>query len=52
MISIFLAEGRIIKDNILFIEATQAKKEIGINFRTVRMGIKGMQVSDNSSNKE
>jgi hypothetical protein len=42
MISIFLAEGKIIKNNVLFIEIIQIEKKINTNFRTVRMGIKEM----------
>jgi hypothetical protein len=52
IVSTFLEKGRTIKDNILAAEAIQAKKEIGTNLRTVRMGIKEMQVPDNSSDKK
>jgi hypothetical protein len=52
MISTFLAEKKIIKNNVLFIEITQIKKETGINFRTIRIGIKGMQIPNNSSDKK
>jgi hypothetical protein len=52
MVSIFPAEKNIIKNNVLFVEATQAKKKIGANLRTIRMGIKEIQVSNNSNDKE
>jgi hypothetical protein len=52
MVNTFLAEEKIIKNNILSVEAIQTKKEIGINIRIIRMGIKKMQVSNNSSDKK
>jgi hypothetical protein len=52
MVSTFLTKENTIKDNVLSVEVTQAKKKKKVNFRTVRMGIKGMQISDNSSNKK
>jgi hypothetical protein len=42
MISIFLTKKRTIKDNILSVEATQARKKINTNLRTVRIEIKEM----------
>jgi hypothetical protein len=42
MISTFFAEKRIIKNNVLSVEAIQVRKEIDINFRIIRIGIKEM----------
>jgi hypothetical protein len=52
MVNTFLTEKRIIKNNILFAEAIQIKNEKNVNFRIIRIGIKGMQVPDNSSDKK
>jgi hypothetical protein len=40
MVSIFFAEKRIIKDNVLAAEITQAENEKSVNLRTIRIGIK------------
>jgi hypothetical protein len=52
MVSTFLTEKRTIKNNILSIEITQTKKKTNINFRIIRIRIKGMQVPNNSSDKK
>ena len=52
MVSTFLAEKKIIKNNVLSVEAIQTEKEININLRTIRMGIKEIQIPNNSSNKK
>jgi hypothetical protein len=52
MINIFFTEGKTIKNNVLFVETTQIKKEISVNLRTVRMRIKEMQVFNDSSDKK
>jgi hypothetical protein len=52
MVNTFPAKRKIIKDNVLTAEAIQTKNKTGINLRTIRMRIKGMQVPDNSSKKK
>jgi hypothetical protein len=42
MVNTFFTKERIIKDNVLTAEVTRAKNEININFRIIRMGIKGI----------
>jgi hypothetical protein len=52
IINTFLKKEKTIKNNILAAEIIQAKNEKDANMRIVRMGIKKMQVSDNSSNEK
>jgi hypothetical protein len=52
MVNTFPAEEKTIKDNVLFVEAIQTEKKISANLRIIRMGIKEMQIFDNSSDKK
>jgi hypothetical protein len=52
MINTFLAERKIIKNNILSVETIQVKKKKNTNLRIIRIRIKGIQVSDNSSDEK
>jgi hypothetical protein len=52
MISTFPTEKKIIKNNILSVEVTQAKKETDANLRIIRIRLKKIQIPNNSSNKK
>jgi hypothetical protein len=52
MVSTFPAERKIIKNNVLAAEVIQIKNEIDTNFRIIRIGIKKMQVSNNSNDEK
>jgi hypothetical protein len=52
MVNTFFTERKTIKNNVLFAEVIQIKNKTNINFRTVRMGIKGIQIPNNSNDEE